>query len=396
MEIDYGAFQRRIALAEEVDPDGVGASYDRGLLTIVLPLAPRPAAWPSPIEVTADRDRAGGRDRPVPAPEPTGRAFRTSAVLPLKETVVFPELDDAARDRPGALGPPDRRRRRGRARCSRSSPSRTEARAPGLGRPVRDGDGGGRPQDDHGTRRDAAHPRPGPRAHPVSSSRRRTSPTSSAGSRRPGRGRESREVEALTRNVQGLFAADHRARPLPPRGAPGRRGQRRRTERALQPRRVDAAPEDRGEAAAARGSRRRAPAARDLWILNRELEVMELGSKIQSQVQSEIEKGQREFFLRQQLKAIQEELGEGTPSRPRSTSCASRSRRIELPEDVRQGGDARARAPREAAVGRGRVRRHPHLPRLDPLAPWTKTTEDNLDLAGRARSSTRTTTTSTR
>src|SRR5207247_1938538 len=48
-------------------------------------------------------------------------------------------------------------------------------------------------------------------------------------------------------------------------------------------------------------------------ILNRELEVFELGTKIQSQVQSELEKGQREFFLRQQLKAIQEELGESDP-----------------------------------------------------------------------------------
>ena len=50
-----------------------------------------------------------------------------------------------------------------------------------------------------------------------------------------------------------------------------------------------------------------------LVILNRELEVFELGTKIQSHVQSELEKGQREFFLRQQLKAIQEELGEGDP-----------------------------------------------------------------------------------
>jgi ATP-dependent Lon protease len=48
-------------------------------------------------------------------------------------------------------------------------------------------------------------------------------------------------------------------------------------------------------------------------ILSRELEVFELGTKIQSQVQSELEKGQREYFLRQQLKAIQEELGEGDP-----------------------------------------------------------------------------------
>ncbi len=48
-------------------------------------------------------------------------------------------------------------------------------------------------------------------------------------------------------------------------------------------------------------------------ILSRELEVFELGSKIQSQVQSEMEKGQREYFLRQQLKAIQQELGEDDP-----------------------------------------------------------------------------------
>jgi ATP-dependent Lon protease len=45
-------------------------------------------------------------------------------------------------------------------------------------------------------------------------------------------------------------------------------------------------------------------------ILARELEVVAIGSKIQSQVQSELDKGQREYFLRQQLKAIQEELGE--------------------------------------------------------------------------------------
>src|SRR4029079_13500284 len=46
-------------------------------------------------------------------------------------------------------------------------------------------------------------------------------------------------------------------------------------------------------------------------ILARELEVIKLGSKIQSEVQSEIDKGQREYYLREQLKAIQQELGEG-------------------------------------------------------------------------------------
>src|SRR5665809_127494 len=45
-------------------------------------------------------------------------------------------------------------------------------------------------------------------------------------------------------------------------------------------------------------------------LLARELELISIGSRIQSQVQSEMEKGQREYFLRQQMKAIQEELGE--------------------------------------------------------------------------------------
>src|SRR5919198_179989 len=45
-------------------------------------------------------------------------------------------------------------------------------------------------------------------------------------------------------------------------------------------------------------------------ILAREVELISIGSRIQSQVQSEMERGQREYFLRQQLKAIQEELGE--------------------------------------------------------------------------------------
>jgi HSP20 family protein len=44
MEIEYGPFQRRIALAEDVDPDQAEASYDRGLLTIVMPLAATPRA----------------------------------------------------------------------------------------------------------------------------------------------------------------------------------------------------------------------------------------------------------------------------------------------------------------------------------------------------------------
>ena len=43
MEIDYGPFQRQITLAEAVDPDQATATYDRGILSIRLPIAPKPA-----------------------------------------------------------------------------------------------------------------------------------------------------------------------------------------------------------------------------------------------------------------------------------------------------------------------------------------------------------------
>jgi HSP20 family protein len=54
MEIEYGPFQRQVTLAEDVDPEEATATYDRGILTIQLPIAPKPAPRESiSIEVTA-------------------------------------------------------------------------------------------------------------------------------------------------------------------------------------------------------------------------------------------------------------------------------------------------------------------------------------------------------
>jgi ATP-dependent Lon protease len=116
-------------------------------------------------------------------------------------------------------------------------------------------------------------------------------------------------------------------------------------------------------------------------ILNRELEVFELGSKIQSQVQEEMEKGQREFFLRQQLKAIQEELGEGDPEAAEVNELRSRFESMGLPEEVRKAVDrelGRLERLPPAAAEYGVIRTY-----LDWIAslPWNETTEDNLDLA---------------
>ena len=79
-------------------------------------------------------------------------------------------------------------------------------------------------------------------------------------------------------------------------------------------------------------------------LLARELELVEIGSKIQTQVQSEMEKGQREWFLRQQMKAIQDELGE-LDEQEIEARGAARADRGGGPARVRpEPGRARARA----------------------------------------------------
>jgi len=120
-------------------------------------------------------------------------------------------------------------------------------------------------------------------------------------------------------------------------------------------------------------------------FLNRELEVLELGSKIQSQVKQELDRAQREFYLREQLKAIQKELGE----------LDERTTEInELREKVAQAG-LPAEAKREAERELERLAKMPpaaaeytvsrtYLDWLISL-PWSKSTEDNLDIARAAR-----------
>jgi ATP-dependent Lon protease len=115
-------------------------------------------------------------------------------------------------------------------------------------------------------------------------------------------------------------------------------------------------------------------------ILGRELESFELGAKIQSQMQSEMEKSQREYFLRQQLKAIQDELGEGDADQAELTELRRRVDEASLPDDadrqVRRELDRLGRLP-SAAAEYGVIRTY-----LDWILslPWNTVTEDNLDL----------------
>ncbi len=115
-------------------------------------------------------------------------------------------------------------------------------------------------------------------------------------------------------------------------------------------------------------------------VLARELEVISIGTRIQSQVQSEIDKGQREYVLRQQLKAIQEELGEFDESAMEANELREQLDAIDLPEEARKQADRELRRLEQlppAAAEHGVIRGY-----LEWIAslPWDKSTEDNLDL----------------
>jgi ATP-dependent Lon protease len=114
--------------------------------------------------------------------------------------------------------------------------------------------------------------------------------------------------------------------------------------------------------------------------LTREKEVLSLGQKIQSDAREEMDKAQRDYFLRQQLKAIQKELGESDEGRPEASDYVEKIQKADLPEE------ARKEAERELKRLQGMS---PHAPEasmiktyLDWLAdlPWKKASEDRTDI----------------
>jgi len=117
-----------------------------------------------------------------------------------------------------------------------------------------------------------------------------------------------------------------------------------------------------------------------LTYLNRELELLKLGNKIQSEVKSKLEESQREYFLREQLKAIQKELGEKDD---RTTEMEELKKAIEgagMPPEAKEQADKEldrlSKMPPQAAeytVSRT------YLDWLVTL-PWSKGTDDQIDV----------------
>jgi ATP-dependent Lon protease len=116
-------------------------------------------------------------------------------------------------------------------------------------------------------------------------------------------------------------------------------------------------------------------------ILSREIELLELGHKIQSQVQTELNKNQREYYLRQQLKAIQKELGEGDARTSEIDELEKKIEEAKMPPEAKKAADKeleRLRMIPPESAEHTVVRTY-----IDWLVslPWSVSTEDNLDIA---------------
>jgi len=115
-------------------------------------------------------------------------------------------------------------------------------------------------------------------------------------------------------------------------------------------------------------------------ILNREIELLELGQKIQSQVQDELSKNQKDFYLRQQMRAIQKELGEGDPRDQESEELRKRLEEADPPEAARKAAETeleRLRMIPPESAEHTVVRSY--LEWIVSL-PWSTSSPDNLDI----------------
>ena len=116
-----------------------------------------------------------------------------------------------------------------------------------------------------------------------------------------------------------------------------------------------------------------------LEILNRELQVLELGQKIQSQVKEGIDKNQREYYLREQLRAIQQELGEGDELNE-SDELKERLDKAKLPEEPEKA--ARKELERLKRMHPSSAEYTVSRTYFDWILdlPWNECTEDNLNI----------------
>ncbi len=189
-----------------------------------------------------------------------------------------------------------------------------------------------------------------------------------------------KETEALMSNIVGQFT---RIVELSP-GLPGEIGQMAKsiqepgTLADMVASTINATPEEKQRVLEQANVKERLRVATRL--VNHQLDILELGNKIQTQVKGDMEKSQREYYLRQQLKAIKEELGEKDDTTLETEEYRKKIEARDLP------GEARKEAERELER---LSRMHPssaeytvastYLDWITSL-PWHENTVDNLDI----------------
>ncbi|MEN3011384.1 MAG: endopeptidase La [Dictyoglomus thermophilum] len=116
------------------------------------------------------------------------------------------------------------------------------------------------------------------------------------------------------------------------------------------------------------------------YYLTRELEILEIANKIQNEVKNEIEKSQKEYFLRQQMKAIQKELGEIDPREMEINELRQKLQEAKLPPEAMK--EAERELERLSLMPPGSAEYTVTRTYLDWLIslPWAISTEDNLDI----------------
>ncbi|MDF7826336.1 endopeptidase La [Pontiellaceae bacterium B12227] len=115
-------------------------------------------------------------------------------------------------------------------------------------------------------------------------------------------------------------------------------------------------------------------------FLNREYQILKLGNKIESKVHETFSKTQREIFLREQLKTIQDELGQDDPQANEILELEKKLEEAKLPQEAREAADKelqRLKSVPTASPEHGVIRTY-----LDVMAelPWSKSTDDQLDI----------------
>ena len=117
-----------------------------------------------------------------------------------------------------------------------------------------------------------------------------------------------------------------------------------------------------------------------MGFLTREQQVLEIGSKLQSQVSSEINKTQRDYYLREQMKAIQKELGEGDERGEEIDELRKKIEEARMPEDaLKAANNELDRLQRMSPGAPEYTVARTYVETLAAL-PWAESTPDNLDI----------------